>query len=164
MVVPVIAVRMVISGSSALTGRMGRHSTAGLSVIAAATLVLAQLDQGIGCSHPHFGCERGVVCGPVGEEGRTAWVRPRFLTGSLTHRANTTADAVIAPVNPAPGRRAGCRCCAMRSSSPPCTPECRFTTGSMNRLVSGDWSLRGQHGGNQVVPLGGSTGRNSPPC
>jgi len=29
--------------------------------------------------------------------------------------------------------------------------------GSMNLLVSRGWSLRGQHGGDQVVPLGGST-------
>jgi hypothetical protein len=43
-VVPVVAVRMVICGSSALTGRISRHSTAGLAVVATATLVPAQLD------------------------------------------------------------------------------------------------------------------------
>jgi hypothetical protein len=99
-VVLVVAVRMIICGGSALTGRIGRHSTAGLAVVAAATLVPAQLDQGIGCSHPYLRCERGVVGGPVGKR------RPRGLEaaeipdqGSDTQR-NTTADAVIAPVRP----------------------------------------------------------------
>jgi hypothetical protein len=41
-VVPVVvAVRMVICGGAALTGRIGRHSTAGLAVVAAATLMVA---------------------------------------------------------------------------------------------------------------------------
>jgi hypothetical protein len=36
-VVPmVVRVRMIIRGGSALTGRIGRHSTAGLAVVAAA--------------------------------------------------------------------------------------------------------------------------------
>src|SRR5262249_28240787 len=35
---PVVAMRMVSGGGSALTGRVGRHSTAGLAVVAAATL------------------------------------------------------------------------------------------------------------------------------
>jgi hypothetical protein len=47
LIVPVVVVRMVIGGGSALTGRIGRHSTAGLAVVAAATLVSAELDQGI---------------------------------------------------------------------------------------------------------------------
>src|SRR5215472_5096362 len=48
-VVPVVVVRrLVVGGGSALTGRIGRHSTAGLAVVAAATLVAAQLDQGVG--------------------------------------------------------------------------------------------------------------------
>src|SRR5262249_59161992 len=40
---PVVAMRMVIGGGSPLTGRVGRHSTAGLAVVAAATLADAQL-------------------------------------------------------------------------------------------------------------------------
>jgi hypothetical protein len=36
-VVPVVVrVRMIVGGGSALTGRIGRHSTAGLAVVAAA--------------------------------------------------------------------------------------------------------------------------------
>ena len=61
--------RMVIRGGSALTGRVGRHSTAGLAVVAAASLVFAQLDEGVGRSHPQLGSEWGVVGGPVGKEG-----------------------------------------------------------------------------------------------
>jgi hypothetical protein len=40
-VVPVVVVvRMIICGGPALTGRIGWHSTAGLAVVAAATLPL----------------------------------------------------------------------------------------------------------------------------
>ena len=63
-IVPVV-VRMISGGRSALTGRVGRHSTAGLAVIAAASLVPAQLDEGIGRSHPQLRRERRVVGGPV---------------------------------------------------------------------------------------------------
>jgi len=81
-VVPVVVVvRMVFRGGSALTGRVGRHSTAGLAVVAAASLVVAQLDEGVGRSHPQLGSEGGVVGGPVGKEGPGAWSRPRLLTG-----------------------------------------------------------------------------------
>jgi hypothetical protein len=58
-VVPVVVVtRMVIGGGPALTGRIGRPSTAGLAVVTAATLVVAQLDQGVGHGHPQLGSER----------------------------------------------------------------------------------------------------------
>jgi hypothetical protein len=69
-VVPVVVVmRMVSCDWSALTGRVGRHSTAGLAAVAAASLALAQLEEGIGRSHPQLGSEGGVVGGPVGKEG-----------------------------------------------------------------------------------------------
>jgi hypothetical protein len=48
---------MIICGGAALTGRIGRHSTAGLAVVAAATLPLTQLDQGVGRSHAQLGSE-----------------------------------------------------------------------------------------------------------
>jgi hypothetical protein len=97
-VVPMLVVmRMVSRGGSALTGRIGRHSTAGLAVVAAASLVLAQLNEGVGRSHPQLDSEGGVVGGPVGKEGPSAWSRPRFLAG-LWHNANTTMKAVAAPV------------------------------------------------------------------
>jgi hypothetical protein len=105
-VVPVIVsvvVRMVFGGGSALTGRVGRHSTAGLAVVAAASLAFAQLDEGIGGSHPQLGREGGVVGGPVGEQGPWTWFRPGFLTG-LWHTANITTNAALAPVSPARGR------------------------------------------------------------
>jgi hypothetical protein len=105
-VVPVIVsvvVRMVLGGGSALTGRVGRHSTAGLAVVAAASLAFAQLDEGIGRSHPQLGREGGVVGGPVGEQGPWTWFRPGFLTG-LWHTANITTNAALAPVSPARGR------------------------------------------------------------
>ena len=98
MVVPVVVVvRMVVRGVAALTGRIGRHSTARLAVVAAASLVVAQLDEGVRHSHPQLGSEGGVVAGPVGKEGSWARSRPRFLTG-LWHNANSTTNAVAAPV------------------------------------------------------------------
>jgi hypothetical protein len=72
-VVPVVVVvRMIFRGGSALTERIGRHSTAGLAVVAAATLVAAQLEEGVGRGHPQLGREGGVVGGPVGNEGPSA--------------------------------------------------------------------------------------------
>jgi hypothetical protein len=64
-----VVMRVALRGVSALTGRVGRHSTAGLAVVAAARLVLAQLEEGVGRSHPQFRREGGVVSGPVGEKG-----------------------------------------------------------------------------------------------
>lgn len=52
-----VPVWMVIRGGSALTGRIGRHSTARLAVVAAASLPLAQLDEGVGRGHPQLGSE-----------------------------------------------------------------------------------------------------------
>jgi hypothetical protein len=42
-----VMVMTIISGKAALTGRIGRHSTAGLAVVAAARLAVAQLDEGV---------------------------------------------------------------------------------------------------------------------
>jgi hypothetical protein len=99
MIGPVV-VRMVFRGVSALTGRVGRHSTPGLAVVTAARLALAQLEEVVGHSHPQLGREGGVVGGPVGQEGCRTWFRPRFLTG-LTHIANIMANAVLVPGSPA---------------------------------------------------------------
>ena len=68
----VVAVRTVSRGGSALTGRIGRHSTTGLALVAAASLAPAQLDEGVGRSHPQLGGEGGVIGGPVGQEGTWA--------------------------------------------------------------------------------------------
>ena len=94
-IVPVV-VRMVSGGRSALTGRVGRHSTAGLAVVAAARLVPAQLDEGVGRSHPQFRRERRVVGDPVGQQGPRVWSRRGVLTG-LWHNPDVTTDAVLAP-------------------------------------------------------------------
>jgi hypothetical protein len=97
-VVPMVVVgRMVIRGGPALTGRIGRHSTARLAVVAAAILMVAQLDPGVGRSHPQLGSERGVAGGPVGKQGPRAWMRPMFVL-RLWHNANATANTVLAPV------------------------------------------------------------------
>jgi hypothetical protein len=99
-VVPVaVVMRMILGGGSALTGRVGRHSTARLTVVAAARLALAQLDEGVGGSHPQLGSQGGVVGDPVGQQGSWAWSRPRFLT-VLWHNANSTTNAAVAPVGP----------------------------------------------------------------
>ena len=98
-IVPVVVVvRMIIRGGPALTGRIGRHSTAGLAVVAAATLLVAQLDQSVGRSHPQLGSERGVVGDPVGKQGARARMRPRLFLLRLWHNANSTATVVHAPV------------------------------------------------------------------
>ena len=65
----VVVVRMVLGGGSALTGRVGRHSTARLAVVSAARLALAQLDEGVGRSHPQLDREGGIVGDPVGQQG-----------------------------------------------------------------------------------------------
>jgi hypothetical protein len=70
-IVPVV-VRVVFRGGAALTGRVGRHSTAGLAMVAAACLAFTQLHEGVGRRHPQLGREGGVVCGPVGEHGLRA--------------------------------------------------------------------------------------------
>src|SRR5262249_58717651 len=81
-VVPmVVVVGMVSCGGPALTGRIGRHSTAGLAAIAAAALMVAQLDQGVGRGHPELGSERGIGGGPVGKQRRRTGMQPRFLLG-----------------------------------------------------------------------------------
>jgi len=73
MIVPVAMVaRIIPDGRSALTGRVGRHSTAGLAVVAATSLVTAQLEESVGRGHPQLRSERGVVGDPVGKEGALA--------------------------------------------------------------------------------------------
>src|SRR6266700_6113653 len=55
MIVPVAMVaRIIPDGRSALTGRVGRHSTAGLAVVAATSLVTAQLEESVGRGHPQL--------------------------------------------------------------------------------------------------------------
>jgi hypothetical protein len=51
----IVVVRMVVGGGSVLTGRIGRHSTAGLAIVAAASLPVAQLDEGVGHNQPQLG-------------------------------------------------------------------------------------------------------------
>jgi hypothetical protein len=66
LVVPMAVVLPVVTGvGTALTGRIGRHSTPGLAVVSAARLVVTELDQGVGRGHPQLGGERRVVRYPV---------------------------------------------------------------------------------------------------
>jgi hypothetical protein len=83
-----VAAWLVVGGKAALTGRIGRHSTAGLAVVAAARLMVAQRDDGVGDGHSQLRSERGVVGGPVGEEGLGASPRSVMM---LCHDAYTTA-------------------------------------------------------------------------
>jgi hypothetical protein len=82
-----MVVRMITGVGTALTGRVGRHSTTGLAVVAAASLLVAEFDKGVGRGHPHLGGQRGVVRHPVGNEGPRVWLQPRFLTW-LWHNSN----------------------------------------------------------------------------
>jgi hypothetical protein len=88
----VVVVAIVVSGKAALTGRLGRHSTPGLAVVAAARLVVAQLDEGVGDGHPQFHREGGVVGGPVTEEGLHAG--PRFVM-VFWHNTYATAGKLV---------------------------------------------------------------------
>jgi len=90
-----MTVRIVRCTGSALTGRVGWHSTTGLAVVSATSLASAQLDQGVGHGHPQLDPERGVITGPVGNHRPAAGLRPGFLIG-LCHNANTTANDVPA--------------------------------------------------------------------
>jgi hypothetical protein len=74
---------------SARTGRIGLDSTTGLARVPAARLALAQLDQGVGHSHPQLDAERGVEAGPVGEHSLRAWPW-RLPLIMLCHDTNTT--------------------------------------------------------------------------
>jgi len=60
-----VVMRMVTGVRTALTGRIGRHSTARLAVVAAARLVVTQLDERVGRGHPQLDGERGVVRHPI---------------------------------------------------------------------------------------------------
>src|SRR5271170_374448 len=98
---------MVPGGGSALTGRVGRNSTAGLAGVPAARLALAQLDEGVGRSHTQLGRERSVVGAPVGQQSPRAWFRPGFRT-VLWHTVNSTTNPVPhsseVPVSSWPGK------------------------------------------------------------
>jgi hypothetical protein len=77
MPVPVVmTVLVVMTGTvAARTGRITRHSTAGLAVVPAARLVATHLDEGVGDRHPQLRRERSVVGGPVREHGSQAGLR-----------------------------------------------------------------------------------------
>src|SRR5947209_13451411 len=77
-----------------LTGTVGSPSTAGLTVIAAAALVGARLDQVVADEQLQLGGERGVVLTKVAERGaeagfvgHAAIVGPREPRGGLTRCA-----------------------------------------------------------------------------
>jgi len=61
----VVLMRMVTRFGTALTGRIGWHSTARLAMVAAADLVAAERDEGVGRGHPQLIGERSVVRYPV---------------------------------------------------------------------------------------------------
>src|SRR5262249_18943767 len=98
-VVIVRLVRMSIAVISAQTGRGGGHSTTGLTVIAAARLMVAHLDQGVGHGHPQLNGERGVVACPVGDHGRRPRAPPMFVIW-LWHSANVKRAARFGPRRP----------------------------------------------------------------
>ena len=60
-----VVMRMLTGVGTALTGRIGRHSTAGLAVVAAARLLVTELDERVGRGHPQLRYEWGVVRHPV---------------------------------------------------------------------------------------------------
>jgi hypothetical protein len=67
MIMIVMIVMVIIGGGTALTGRVRRHSAAGLTVVAAAVLPLANLDQVVRHDHPQLRGKWRVVRAPVGK-------------------------------------------------------------------------------------------------
>ena len=66
LIVAVAVVMRMLSGiGTALTGRIGRDSTARLAVVAAASLLVTELGKSIGRGHPQLRDEWGVVRHPV---------------------------------------------------------------------------------------------------
>src|SRR5690242_19931259 len=63
----------VVVGVGARTGPFGALSAAGLAGVAAAVLMLAQLDGGVAPRQPQLGRERRVVRAEVGDEVSRAW-------------------------------------------------------------------------------------------
>jgi hypothetical protein len=118
-IVPVV-VRVIAGVRSALTGRVGRHSTAGLAVVAAAGLAPAQLEEGVGRGHPQLHREGRVVGGPVGQQGPRVWSWPGFLTG-IWHNAHVTTNAARAPVPSS---------AAAITRATPMLDRCRFPAGA----------------------------------
>jgi hypothetical protein len=80
-----VVVRIVFSGA-ALTGRLGPYSTAGLAVMAATLMTVANLEEVVGYDHPKLGAEGRLMGRPVGEEGAKAgfWSTSRI---GLSHIA-----------------------------------------------------------------------------
>jgi hypothetical protein len=79
-VIVVMVMRVIARRWAALTGRLGCHSTAGLTVVAAAVLPLSQLDEIVRHDHSQLRRERRIVGRPVGESGSEAgfWSRVTF--------------------------------------------------------------------------------------
>ena len=79
-IVIVMVMGVIARRGTALTGRLGRHSTAGLTVVAAAILPFPQLDEIVGHNHAQLRGERRVIGGPIRQGGCEAglWSRVRF--------------------------------------------------------------------------------------
>src|SRR5947208_10614957 len=86
MVVVVLIVVVVVIVRS-LTGTVGPHSTAGLTVVAATALSSARLDQVVAHDELQFGRERSVVLAEVAERSsETRFVGHRVIVGRVIAR------------------------------------------------------------------------------
>ena len=80
-VVLMVVVLMVVVRWVALTGRLGRHSTPGLTVVPAAILPRTQFDEVVGGDHTKLGAEGCLVRRPVGQDGPKAGLRSWLRIG-----------------------------------------------------------------------------------
>jgi hypothetical protein len=107
----VIVMRVIARRGTALTGRLRRHSTAGLTVVAAAVLSLANLDEVVREHHSQLRRERRIVRGPVRQGGAKArpWSRVRFRHAeepiTLAARLLRLLDSVLVSVVTAAGQK-----------------------------------------------------------
>jgi hypothetical protein len=99
----VFLMTVLLMSGSALTGRRGRHSTTGLTVITAAVLPSADLDQIVLDRKPKLRGKWGVVCLPVGQRcaearlGPWFWIWFRHDTDSKSVRPGWRRDPPVDP-------------------------------------------------------------------
>ena len=102
MTVVVMIVMVMIGCGTALTGRLRRHSAAGLTVVPAAVLPLADLDQVVGHHHPQLRGKWRVVRAPVGKSRSQAGLWSWFMVRHVAKSRDGDRRAPLSGYLPAP--------------------------------------------------------------
>lgn len=87
-----VAMWPLVDVGPALTGRRGRHSTAGLAVVPAAVLPVPNLGEVVLDRHAQLAEERRVVSPEVGDGDFGAWLRSRLWVWLSHVRESTNGD------------------------------------------------------------------------